>query len=210
MEIFIKSSSRLSLSSSPVRARGVVLLIAMVFLLLLSIIAVTTMRSSIFELLMTGNEQARVEAFQKAQAIVEAIGNTDANYSVQGVTGFMRCSGIHREAAGDCNDVLLVLNEPNLVAVLNNADYTEFDITELYSVEPPPRLSAEMSTGAGGSATFWSTRGLYDDRANRLGESEIMLGSMKIYPGAGQSGQKTISGPGAWVDKATQKPATGS
>jgi len=187
--------------------RGAILLISLVFLLLLSILAVTTMRMNILELFMSGNAQARVEAFQKAQAIVESIDSDETNFNVLGESGYMVCSGVHTEAGGDCSENTLVLNDGNLINVLNNADYYEFDITELYTTSPPPRLSEEWTTGSSGESTFWSIRGYYDDRPNKQGESEIFLGSMKVYPGAATHGQNTLGGSDSpWVDKNLQSP----
>lgn len=195
---------------SSTNQRGAVLLISLIFLLLLSVVAVTTMKINTLELLMSGNEQARIEAFQKAQAIVEAIDTDEANFNVLGETGYMICSGIHTETGGDCVENTLSLNNASLNGVLGNADYHEFDITELYTTSPPPRLLETWATGVSGEATYWNVRGYYDDRANRQGESEVILGSMKVYPGTTTHGQKTMGGADApWVDKNLQKPAGG-
>lgn len=193
---------------------GAVLLVSLIFLLLLSIVAVTTMKINTLELLMSGNEQARIEAFQKAQAIVEAIDSDEDNFNVLGESRYMVCSAPHAETGGDCVENTLVLNNGSLINVLGNngpgdADY-EFDITELYTTSPPPRLLETWATGVSGEATYWNVRGYYDDRANRQGESEVILGSMKVYPGTATHGQKTMGGADApWVDKNLQKPAGG-
>lgn len=188
------------------REQGAVLLISLVFLLLLSIVAVTTMRINTLELLMSGNEQSKVEAFQKAQAIVESIDSDESNFSVQGESGYMICSGVHAETGGDCKTNDLLINDASTTAVLNDADYYEYDVMELYT-GAVPRLSEQWATGSG-DATIWDIRGYYDDRANKRGESEIVLGSMKVYPGSETHGQKSLGGEsGPWQDKNLQSPA---
>ena len=57
------------------RQRGAVLLLAMVFLLLMAIVAGTVMQTSVLEFFMAGNDLFRVEAFQQAQAITSEIGD---------------------------------------------------------------------------------------------------------------------------------------
>ncbi|TNE92928.1 MAG: hypothetical protein EP324_04145 [Gammaproteobacteria bacterium] len=187
--------------------QGAVLLVALIFLLLLSIVAVTTMRINTLELLMSGNEQSRVEAFQKAQAIVESLDSDEAHFNVLGESGYMVCSGVHTETGGDCKTNDLLISNASTTDVLADADYYEYDVTELYT-GPVPRLSPKWATGSG-DATIWDIRGYYDDRANKRGESEIVLGSMKVYPGSETHGQKSLGGEsGPWVDKNLQKPAT--
>lgn len=155
---------------------------------------------------MSGNEQSRVEAFQKSQAIVESLDSDENNFNVLGESGYMVCSAAHSETGGDCRTNSLVLNDASTIAVLNNADYYEYDVTELYT-GTVPRLSEKWATGSG-DATIWEIRGYYDDRANKRGQSEIVLGSMKVYPGSETHGQKSLGGEsGPWVDKNLQSPA---
>ncbi len=73
------------------RQSGAVLLIAMIFLLLLAIIAGTVTQTSILEFFMAGNEQFREEAFQKAQAVVTEISGDIDNFPVVGVVGHTVC-----------------------------------------------------------------------------------------------------------------------
>jgi len=61
---------------------GVIILLAMVFLLLLSILAGTSMQASILEFRMSGNQLFHEEAFQKAAALVSAISDNTNNFPV--------------------------------------------------------------------------------------------------------------------------------
>ena len=79
--------------------RGAVLLIAMIFLLLLAIIAGTVTQTSILEFFMAGNAQFREEAFQEAQAVVTEISSDAGNFPVVGQIGYKLC----KTKVGDCN-----------------------------------------------------------------------------------------------------------
>jgi hypothetical protein len=79
------SSNRHSLHS------GTVLLLAMVFLLLLAILAGTLMQTGILELRMAANNQFREQAFQKSQAIASALSQDVDNFLLVGDVGFTLC-----------------------------------------------------------------------------------------------------------------------
>ena len=70
---------------------GTVLLLAMVFLLLLAILAGTVMQTGIMELRMAANHQFREQAFQKSQAIASAISQNADNFPMMGGVGFTLC-----------------------------------------------------------------------------------------------------------------------
>lgn len=74
------------------RQHGAVLLLAMVFLLLMAIVAGTVMQTSILEFFMAGNEQFREEAFQQAQAISSELSEDLANFPVTGGIGYTICA----------------------------------------------------------------------------------------------------------------------
>ena len=82
-------------------SRGAVLLLAMVFLVLLTLVATTVMKTSIQEFQMAGNAQFREDAFQQAQAIVSEI-NTDLdNFPITGDIGYTICTSGDTDSA--CN-----------------------------------------------------------------------------------------------------------
>ncbi len=179
----------------PEKQRGAILIVAMIFLLLLSVLAITTMRMGTLQVYMAGNEQARVEAFEKAQAIVSSLDGNDANFNVVGSTGYRVCSAGHSDA-DNCDLTNLVVDATVDTAVTSAGQTVEYDITELYSIDAMIPVSVSLATGAGADVTFWGVRGYYDDRGNRQGESEIVLGSMRIYPSA--DSQKSLSEDGSF------------
>ena len=73
------------------RSQGVVLLLAMVFLLLLATLSGAAMQTSIAEFQMAANGQFREQAFQRAQAIVSAISSNEANFPLVVPVGSLLC-----------------------------------------------------------------------------------------------------------------------
>ena len=69
------------------RQEGAVLIIALMFLLLLTLVATTGAETSTLQLQMAGNEQSRVEAQQQALAIIDAILDDSDNTPVVGGVG---------------------------------------------------------------------------------------------------------------------------
>jgi hypothetical protein len=82
--------------------RGVVLILAMVFLLLLTLVATTVMQFSIQEFQMAGNNQFREEAFQRAQAVADELADDPNNFPVVGDVGYTIC--LSTDTDSDCNN----------------------------------------------------------------------------------------------------------
>lgn len=87
------------------RQRGAVLAVSLIFLLLLSIVAISLMRSGQLEVLMAGNAQSRLSAFELAEGITEAImvrweDNLKTNAAV--------CSSGHPNTDGKCDQFNLI------------------------------------------------------------------------------------------------------
>ena len=71
---------------------GIVLFTALVFLIVVTMIGVASMRSSTLELRMSLNEESRVSAFQQAQALTDAIIFTPSTTPVVGGVGYRICT----------------------------------------------------------------------------------------------------------------------
>lgn len=91
--------------SSPGRQDGVALLMALMFLVIITLIALSSMRTSTLELKMAGNEQLQVEAAQSAQSAIDTVIQTN-NFQV--TTDFTAC--FNKDTDGDGNGCELVAN----------------------------------------------------------------------------------------------------
>jgi hypothetical protein len=70
---------------------GMVLLLAMVFMLMLGILASTVLQTSMLQLRMAGNEQFLEEAFHRAHAIASEIAMNPENFSMDTTLGLTNC-----------------------------------------------------------------------------------------------------------------------
>ena len=72
-------------------SHGAVLLLALVFMLMLAIIASTVIQTAILQLRMAGNDQFLEEALHKAQAIATELSLNPDNFSLEGGVGHTNC-----------------------------------------------------------------------------------------------------------------------
>ena len=159
------------------RARGVVLLLAMVFLLLLTILSGTAMQTSILEFQMAGNDQFREEAFQKAWAISSAISSNGDNFQIAGAVGHRICKS--GDMAPDCS-------KSRVIALDTSLREMPTGVQESYSVERmgpkvmpslPFRLSqASVSSSLAYNAAIFETRVKVDGSGVSLGRAEVVEG----------------------------------
>lgn len=113
------------------KQRGAVMMVTLVFLVVLGIMALTSMQSSKLELRMAGNEATRTTAHQISQALIDAIIATPAMTPVLGNTGFMLCTN----GQPDCD--LTSLFMPGVLG----ADVANGDLNataELIAISAPP------------------------------------------------------------------------
>jgi hypothetical protein len=81
--------------------RGTVIVLALMFMLLLSIITATVMQSSIMQLHMAGNDQFLEEALHTVQGIAGELSLDPDNFSLQGGVGETNCP--QGEEIPDCD-----------------------------------------------------------------------------------------------------------
>ena len=167
----IKSINRLRLFKQ--RQEGAVLLIAMIFLLLLAIIAGTVSQTSILEFFMAGNAQLREEAFQQAEAITsELVGDID-NFPVIGKIGYTMCES-GKALGADCDD--------NLPVVKSDTTNAEFSVVRRgpLILESLPFRQGEGDASSSpnfDAAIFEIDVGVnVDGAAPRLGSAQIVQG----------------------------------
>ena len=82
-------------TATAARQRGVALAFGLIILLVITVIGIGAMRSSIFELHMARNEEARVTALERAQSIVDATITVASNLLVAGSVSDTNCKGAY-------------------------------------------------------------------------------------------------------------------
>ena len=158
------------------RSSGAVLLLAMVFLLLIAMIAASVMQTSAMELRMAGNDQFREEAFQKVQGIASAISSRAENFPISSPISYQLCA--NSVATHGCSADLAAL-DASIVAVPTGVSLS-------YSVERrgPALLKAlpfRIEQGAASSslaydAAVFETLVQLDGSSERLGSAQVALG----------------------------------
>jgi hypothetical protein len=156
--------------------RGAILIIALIFLVAITLITVSSMRSSKIGLQMAQNEESRIAAVQAAQALADAIVANPASTPVVGTTGFTACTA----GQSGCNRNDLPVNNETLSNAVA-ASYLKARVERTGSVfRPPPRI-VESSIDKFSSASFRVTTE-YDRVDEGLGRQQITEGVLVLVP----------------------------
>jgi len=155
---------------------GAILVVALMFLVAITLYTISSMRSSNIGLFMAQNEESRVAAEQAAQALADAIVASPASTPVVGNTGYTACT------AGEtgCNRNDLPVTDPVLAsAVANNHMQARVErIGTLF--RPPPRV-VETSIDKFTSASFRVVT-TFDRVDEGLGHEQVTEGVLVLVP----------------------------
>ena len=158
------------------KQRGAILVIALVFLVAITLFTVSSMRSSNIGLHMAQNEEARIAAVQAAQALADAIVANPASTPVVGKTGYTACTS----GQTNCDRFDLPVQDSVLAyGVANN--HISARVERTGSVfRPPPRV-VESSIDKFTSASFRVTT-TFDRVDEGLGRQQITEGVLVLVP----------------------------
>jgi Flp pilus assembly protein TadG len=150
-----------------IKQRGAVMMVTLVFLVVLGIMALTSMQSSKLELRMAGNEAVRATAHQISQALIDAIIATPVMTPVIGNVGFMLCTN------GQPNCNLASLFMPGVLA----ADVAAGDLmatAQLVAISTPPPGTGYSADDF--DANYYTVASTYDRSDEGLGRAGITQG----------------------------------
>lgn len=167
---------RMKRNALPQRQRGAILVIALMFLVAITLYTISSMRSSNIGLFMAQNEESRVTAEQAAQALADAIVASPASTPVVGTSGYTACT------AGEtgCNRNDLPVNDPVLASAVAN-DHIQARVERTGTIfRPPPRV-VETSIDKFSSASFRVTT-TYDRVDEGLGREQVTEGVLVLVP----------------------------
>ena len=146
------------------------------FLVVITLYTISSMRSSNIGLFMAQNEESQVTAMQAAQALADVIVASPASTPVVGGTGYTACTA--NETGCNRND--LPVNDPVLANAVAN-DYIQARVERTGSLfRPPPRV-VETSIDKFTSASFRVTT-TYDRVDEGLGREQINEGVLVLVP----------------------------
>ena len=153
-----------NISTSKQKQGGAILVVALMFLVAITLFTISSMRSSNIGLFMAQNEESRIAAEQAAQALADAIVASPASTPVVGTTGYTACT------AGEkgCNRNDLPVTNPILASAVAN-DYIQARVERTGTIfRPPPRV-VETSIDKFSSASF-------------LGHEQVTEGVLVLVP----------------------------
>lgn len=165
----------------PGAQRGAALFTALMFLIVLTLISLAAMRSSTLEMRMASNDEARLSAFQRTQAVIDAtIGEPD-NVQVIGSVGRRVCTGAGADDTPDgatCDEYGIALASDAYDADV--ADGTiKVAVTRLSPAEAPAPRTLGTSAAAYSVANF-KVDALFDGSDDGLGRGRIVEGVMVL------------------------------
>ena len=170
------------------RQRGAVLLLSMIFLLLLAMVAGTTMHTTTLEVRMAGNNQFREEAFQQAQAVATAIADDEDNFPVTGGVGYTLCGSGDTDA--DC-DATTVDVDAAILAAPGGVDVSyrvERQGPAVIEGVPFRQAQNRASSSLAFDAAVFETAVAVDGSSVRLGSAEVAQGVARLVA-SGTQGQ---------------------
>ena len=158
------------------RQGGAILVIALMFLVAITLFTISSMRSSSIGLFMAQNDESRIAAEQAAQALADAIVASPASTPVVGEPGYTACTA--GETGCTRND--LPVNDPVLASAVAN-DYIQARVERTGTLfRPPPRV-VETSIDKFTSASFRVVT-TYDRIDEGLGHEQVTEGVLVLVP----------------------------
>ena len=158
-----------SMTNSRTSQSGTILVIALVFLGVITLLSMSSMRGSTTGIHLAQNEEARFAGIQEAQALTEAIISDPETTPVVGGAGFSICTA----AEPDCD-----LYEVPLPAYLENAvvlGHLSARIERLSPPTKPPPRAVESSIDKFSAASF-QISATYDRSVEGLGRVKLAEG----------------------------------
>jgi len=165
------------------RQRGVALAFGLIILLVITVIGIGAMRSSIFELHMARNEEARVTALERAQSIVDATITVASNLLVAGAVGNTNCKGAYY-ANDNCTSGSVTFDDSLDDATINARASVRVERLAPEFAPAPRVIGSSVNIF---EAAQFAVEGTYDARATREGRATVAQGVM-VLVATGQQG----------------------
>ncbi|MDH3267081.1 MAG: hypothetical protein OEM25_08960 [Gammaproteobacteria bacterium] len=155
---------------------GAILVIALMFLVAITLFTISSMRSSNIGLLMAQNEESRVAAIQAAQALADVIVANPASTPVIGKTGFTACTAGQQ----NCDRDNLPVEDAVLAGEVANY-HLSARVERTGTVFRPPPRAVQSSIDKFSSASFRVTT-TFDRVDEGLGRQQVTEGVLVLVP----------------------------
>lgn len=151
-------------------------MIALLFLVTITLFTLSSMRSSNMGLYLAQNEESRVAAEQAAQALADAIVASPASTPVVGLSGYTACTA----GESGCNRNDLPVSNSTLAGEVAS-DHIQARVERTGPEFRPPPRSLETSIDKYTSATFRVVT-TYDRTEDGLGRERVTEGVIVLVP----------------------------
>lgn len=151
-------------------------MIALMFLVAITLYTISSMRSSNIGLLMALNEESRVAAEQAAQALADAIVATPASTPVIGKTGYTACTA----GQTGCTRNDLPVPDAELASQVA-ANHMTARVERTGTIFRPPPRAVDTSIDKFSSASFRVVT-TYDRVDEGLGHEQVTEGVLVLVP----------------------------
>ncbi len=158
------------------RQHGAILMITIMFLVVISLLTVSSMQASNIGLFMAQNEESRIAAEQGVQALADAIVSNPSATPVIGGAGYTICT----QGEQGCDQFDLPVGNPVLATAIVNGHLRARVEREGPLTRPPPR-AVESSIDKFSSASFGVTA-TYDRTDEALGKQQLSQGVLVLVP----------------------------
>ena len=158
------------------RQQGAILVVALMFLVAITLLTLSSMRATNIGLYMAQNEESRIAAEQAAQALADAIVANPSATPVYGMQGYTACT----TGQTDCDRYDLAVGDPVLEADIAS-DHISARVERVGPIfRPPPRV-VESSIDKFTTAGFRVTT-TYDRMDEGLGRQQVSQGVLVLVP----------------------------
>jgi len=158
------------------KQRGAILVIALMFLVAITLLTISSMRSGNIGLFMAQNEESRIAAEQSAQALADAVVATPASTPVTGKTGYTACT----TGVKDCNRNDLPITNPELASAVA-ANHISARVERTGTIFRPPPRAVQTSIDKFSSASFRVVT-TFDRVDEGLGREQVTEGVLVLVP----------------------------
>lgn len=167
----------------PNRQTGAALATALIFLVIITLLGLTSIRSTTVELRMAQNEQIRLDATEVSQAAIDNVLANNASTPVTLAVGNSNCYSAASLGTTYCSS-----NNPNLEAQFSDDMFTGHSHVTVERMGPEfrsiPRQNIENETTNGTSSqhfkgTLFAVTGGFDGSADGLGRAELQQGTLQ-------------------------------
>jgi len=153
------------------KEHGTALITALVLLVALTMVSLAGMQSTSIQLLISGNDETTVEAYEYAQSIIDAVTENANNFMMGTNPGFTAC--LNTEPG--CNN-----DSINLVETMFNGIDIQAKVVFLKSGPAPRKKNASSLSQTNGA--YFDITGQYDETANNRGKADIVQGYVLTIP----------------------------